>query len=542
MPPMRSRMNRFRAGLLGLLLGVLLGAWVGRPLLSGDNVYEQLRKFNEALNYIYRNYVEEVDSQKLVESAIRGMLQELDPHSIYIPVSEMQRVEEDFRGSFEGIGIEFDVINDTITVIAPIAGGPAEALGIQAGDKIVTIDGHNAVGLSRNEVPRKLRGPKGTTVRVGIRRAGVPGILEFTIVRDRIPIYSVDAAFVIEGTDIGYVSINRFSATTHEELVQALRQLREQGMRKLLLDLRGNPGGFMDQAIRIADEFVPGGHRIVYTRGRLPQFNEDFYSRSGQEFERTPLIVLVNRGSASASEIVSGAIQDLDRGLIVGETTFGKGSVQRQFELADGSGIRVTVSLYYTPSGRAIQRPYKDKQRYREGEGRLEPEEEGENIAHKEAEKGDSARPVFKTLRGRPVLGGGGITPDYIVRSDTVTLLTRELRRHNLFWKVTEEYLARHRAELERRYGSNYWSFVREFRLPEQLFQRLRTLLQEAGGQWSTEDEQKDRDYIAAVLKARIARAIWGNNAFAAVMLQVDRQAQRALQLFPEAAKLARLE
>jgi Periplasmic protease len=184
-------MNRFRAGLLGLLLGVLLGAWVGRPLVSGDNVYEQLRKFNEALNYIYRNYVEEVDSQKLVESAIRGMLQELDPHSIYIPVSEMQRVEEDFRGSFEGIGIEFDVINDTITVIAPIAGGPAEALGIQAGDKIVTIDGQNAVGLSRNEVPRKLRGPKGTTVRVGIRRAGVPGILEFTIVRDRIPIYSV---------------------------------------------------------------------------------------------------------------------------------------------------------------------------------------------------------------------------------------------------------------------------------------------------------------------------------------------------------------
>jgi carboxyl-terminal processing protease len=202
----------------------------------------------------------------------------------------------------------------------------------------------------------------------------------------------------------------------------------------------------------------------------------------------------------------------------------------------------VTVSLYYTPSGRAIQRPYKDKQRYREGEGRLEPEEEGENIAHKEAEKGDSTRPVFKTLRGRPVLGGGGITPDYIVRSDTVTLLTRELRRHNLFWKVTEEYLARHRAELEHRYGSNYWSFVREFRLPEQLFQRLRTLLQEAGGQWSDEDEQKDRDYIAAVLKARIARAIWGNNASAAVMLQVDRQAQRALQLFPEAAKLARLE
>ncbi|GBD07571.1 Carboxy-terminal processing protease CtpB [bacterium HR21] len=540
---MDSVARRLLGAALLIAAGIAIGFWV-RPVFSGDNVYEQIRKFSEALNYIYRNYVEDVDSQRLVEAAIRGMLDSLDPHSVYIPVSEMQRVEEDFRGSFEGIGIEFDVINDTITVIAPIAGGPAEALGIQAGDKIVTIDGQNAVGLSRSEVPRRLRGPKGTTVRVGIRRPGVKDILEFVITRDRIPIYSVDAAFLIEGTDIGYVRINRFSATTYQEFLDALRRLRSEGMRKLLLDLRSNPGGFMDQAIRIADEFIPGGYRIVYTRGRIPEFNEDYYSRGGQEFERTPLIVLVNRASASASEIVSGAIQDLDRGLIVGETTFGKGSVQRQFELPDGSGLRVTVSFYHTPSGRIIQRPYKGKSRqeYIWAEGDVvEPSEEGENLLHREQALADSARPVFRTVGGRPVLGGGGITPDYIVRSDTTTRLSVELRRHGLFWKVAEEFLGQHRAELERRYGDNYWAFVREYRLPGSAIERLRQLAEGRGIRWDEELFRQDADYIEHLIKAQIGRAIWGNNAFAAVMLRIDRQAQKALELFPEAIRLARL-
>ncbi|MCS7177348.1 MAG: S41 family peptidase [Candidatus Kapabacteria bacterium] len=539
-------MGSLRRQLLGavalVFLGIVIGVWWSRPLLSVDNVYEQLRKFSDALNYIYRNYVEEVDSQRLVEAAIKGMLDSLDPHSVYIPVSEMQRVEEDFRGSFEGIGIEFDVINDTITVIAPIAGGPAEALGIQAGDKIVTIDGQNAVGLSRSEVPRRLRGPKGTVVRVGIRRAGMKEILEFTITRDRIPIYSVDAAFVIEGTDIGYIRINRFSATTYQEFREALQRLQAAGMRKLILDLRGNPGGFMDQAIRIADEFVPGGHRIVYTRGRVPEFNEDYYSRDGQPYERMPLIVLVNRASASASEIVSGAVQDLDRGLIVGETTFGKGSVQRQYELPDGAGLRVTVSFYYTPSGRMIQRPYKGKSRQQYVADQEELSEEGENFAHKESSREDTTRPVFKTLHGRKVLGGGGITPDYIIRSDTVTPLSVELRRHGLFWKVAEEYLANHRAALERQYGANYWAFVRDFRLPSTVIDRLRGHAREQGIKWDEEHFRTDAAYIEHVIKAQIARAIWGNNAFAAVMLQVDRQAQKALELFPEAIRIARLQ
>ncbi|MCS6965699.1 MAG: S41 family peptidase [Candidatus Kapabacteria bacterium] len=540
---MYIRRRQLLGALVLVVVGVVIGFWT-RPVLSGDNVYEQLRKFSEALNYVYRNYVEDVDSQRLVEAAIKGMLDSLDPHSVYIPLSEMQRVEEDFRGSFEGIGIEFDVIHDTITVIAPIAGGPSEALGIQAGDKIVVIDGQNAVGMSRSEVPRRLRGPKGTTVRIGIRRSGVKDLLEFVITRDRIPIYSVDAAFIIEGTDVGYIRVNRFSATTHQEFREALQRLHSEGMRKLLLDLRGNPGGFMDQAIRIADEFIPSGHRIVYTRGRIQEFNEDYYSRGGQVFERTPLVVLVNRASASASEIVSGAIQDLDRGIIVGETTFGKGSVQRQFELPDGAGLRVTVSFYHTPSGRIIQRPYKGKSRQQyvwEEESGVEPVEEGDNISHKERELADSARPLFKTLGGRTVLGGGGVTPDYIVRPDTTTRLSVELRRHGLFWKVAEEYLGQHRSEIERRY-SNYWAFVKGFQLPEAAIERLRQLAHERGVKWDEELFHQDTDYIAHVVKAQIGRAIWGNNAFAAVMLQIDRQVQRALQLFPEAIRIARLQ
>jgi len=280
----------------------------------------------------------------------------------------------------------------------------------------------------------------------------------------------------------------------------------------------------------------------VYTRGRLPEFNEDYYARSGQEFERTPLVVLVNRASASASEIVSGAIQDLDRGLVVGETTFGKGSVQRQFELPDGSGLRVTVSFYHTPSGRAIQRPYKGKsrQQYILEEEALE-ESEGENITHQRELK-DTARAVFRTVGGRPVLGGGGITPDYIVRSDTVTRLSVDLRRHGLFWKISEEYLAQHRAELERRYGADFWAFVRQFRVPVETLQRLRKVATEQGIAWDEELFRRDADYIEHVIKASIGRALWGNNAFAAVMLQIDRQFQKALELFPEAIRIARLQ
>ena len=406
---------------LGLILGLLI-----QPVISGDNIYDQIKRLQEVLSTVVKNYVDPVDTQKISEAAIKGMLNELDPHSVYITSEEMKQVDEDFQGSFDGIGVQFDIMDDTIVVISPIAGGPSENVGIQSGDKIIKIDNENAVGINRDDVPKKLRGPKGTKVTVDIKRSNNPELLHFEIIRDKIPLYTVDASFIVDSTDIGVIVVNRFAATTHEELVDAAQKLSQQGMKKLILDLRGNPGGFLNQAVMMADEFLPGGDTIVYTKGRRPEFDELFTSTQGGLLENIPLIVLVNAGSASASEIVSGAIQDLDRGLIVGETSFGKGLVQRQYPLSDGAAFRLTIARYYTPSGRSIQRPYKDKTEYRSLVGRIELQE-GSNIGTalenvkkeiaaenakkiKEGKKNEviniDSIPIYYTRSRRTVLGG----------------------------------------------------------------------------------------------------------------------------------------
>lgn len=522
-------------------VGIGLGVYV-QPAISGDNVFENVRKFNEVLNMAAKNYVEEVDTQKLTEAAIKGMLDELDPHSVYIPAKEMQKVQEDFQGSFEGVGVEFDIINDTITIVSPISGGPSEALGIQAGDKIVRINDTSAVKITRDMVPKKLRGPKGTIVKVHIKRPGESELLVFDIKRDKIPINSVDASFIIQGTDVGYIAANRFSATTYEELLTNARRLRDAGMKKMLLDLRGNPGGYLDQAFRIADEFIPAGKKIVYTKGRRAEFDEDFWSTPGGEFEDIPLIVMVNGGSASASEIVSGAIQDLDRGLVVGETSFGKGLVQRQYQLGDGSAYRLTISRYYTPSGRLIQRPYDDKSKYYRGEGRVEAEE-GDNIEHEKDASEDSThkRPTFKTAGGRTVFGGGGITPDYVVKSDTIAMLARKLRAKNLYWETADNLMKVKGKDIRAAYGEDLGKYVRSFTIGDDVIAQLKELAKQKDVEWNDAEFKQDDDFIRTVIKAYIGRSIFNNNGYTAVMLDVDKQAKKALDLFPEAKKIAKL-
>lgn len=534
---------------LSLIVGVFIGV-IFQPLISGDNIFQEIKKFNFVLNTAFKNYVEDVDSHKLVESAIRGMLSELDPHSVYITEEDMKGVKEDFEAAFEGIGVEFDVIHDTITIVSPIPGGPSEALGILAGDKIVKIDGNNVIGINRNDVPKKLKGPKGTKVVVDIKRDATKGLINFEIIRDKIPIFTVDASFMMDGTDIGVVVVNRFAATTYEEMMQALRELKQKGMKKLILDLRGNPGGFLQQAFYMADEFLKGGDTIVYTKGRLSEFDEAFKATPGGEFENIPLIVMVNMGSASASEIVSGAIQDLDRGLIVGTTSYGKGLVQRQFDVGDGSAFRITTSKYYTPSGRCIQRPYSDKDKYRSLVGRLDLDE-GNYIRNsistiKEHLKRTSKNneeinidslPIYYTQAGRIVLGGGGITPDVIVKMDTLTDFGVTIKTKNLFNEFINDYVDVN--NIKNQYDGDFNKFLREFQVPPKMLDDFKALAKKKEVEWKDDQYQIDKDYILVSIKAFVARSAWNRNEMLQVFFTIDNQLLKASKLFPEAIKLA---
>ncbi|CUS98952.1 S41 family peptidase [Candidatus Kryptobacter tengchongensis] len=506
-----------------LLVGIVIGANLN-SLFSGDDVYIQIMKLNDVLNLARKNYVDKIDTQTLVEAAIEGMLGVLDPHSVYIPAKAMERVNEDIRGSFEGIGIEFTIINDTINVVSPIAGGPSEQLGIMAGDKIIKIDDQPAIGLKNEDVIKKLRGPKGTKVKVTILRPGVKELLDFVITRDKISIYSVDVAVMVS-KDIGYISINRFSETTDREFKEAVRKLKEQGMKKLILDLRNNPGGLLSEAVKIADEFLPKGRLIVYTKGRLPEYNEEFYATSEGTLENIPVILLVNQGSASGSEIVAGAIQDWDRGLVVGDTTFGKGLVQRQFPLNDGSAIRLTTARYYTPSGRLIQKPYEGKKYV--------------SIAEYSGGGKDSAKTVYNTkILSRPVYGGGGIAPDFVVKTQNLTELSVNIRRQNLFYIFISNFMDVKGNEIRSKYGNNFENFKKNFMITEEMLNEFKDFVISKGIKWDEGQYSQDLPYIKAILKAHIARFIWRNEGWYPIMLEVDEQFQKALELMPQAEKL----
>lgn len=531
-----------------LIVTVFLVAFIGgtqvNHLISGDNIYEQLSKFKDVLSYAEKYYVEDIDTQKLTEDAIVGMLADLDPHSVYIKAQQMKRVTEDFQGRFEGIGVEFSLVNDTITVVQPIGGGPSASLGIMSNDKIVRIDGKNSVGFNNEQVMKSLKGPKGTKVSVSIARSGSKELLEFEIVRDVIPLYSVDVSTMLNDR-VGYINVTRFAETTNKEMIAALEKLKSQGMKKLILDLRSNPGGYLDQAVKMSDLFLDSDakgnpRKVVYTISRRPEFNEEYFASTNKnQYEDMPLIILLSNGSASASEIVSGAIQDWDRGLIVGETSFGKGLVQKQFPLSDGSALRLTISRYYTPSGRLIQRSYDNKEKYQE-EAFTRNEEEGENIEHKESAS-DSARPRFKTSKGRVILGGGGITPDYIVKSGNITKYSVQLNRRNIFYEFITGYLTRNGDQIKNKYKTDFQSFNKNFTIDEGLMNEFISFTKEKKIEYVEADFQKDKDYIQARLKAYIARNYWNNEGWYSVLLGIDSQVKKAINLFPEAEKIARL-
>lgn len=534
---MNNKFLRIPVIFIILTVGIVLGIQIEK-IFSDDSLRDGVRKLNDVLSFTQRYYIEEVDTPKLVESAIKGITDELDPHSFYISAKDFTAVEESFRGDFEGIGIEFQIVNDTLTVVSPITGGPSEALGILPGDRIIKIEGVDCIGITNDEVREKLRGKAGSKVRVSISRIGTNDLIEYEIIRDKIPIYSVDANLLLQD-QTGYISVSRFSETTLDELNEALNNLKQKGMNKLILDLRGNPGGYLSQAVEMADLFIDGEKKIVYTEGRRKDANEEYFASKKSPYENVPLIVLINHGSASASEIVSGAIQDWDRGLIIGETSFGKGLVQRQFTLPDNSAIRLTISKYFTPSGRSIQRDYKDKEKYEEYYLSMDDTTtyEGENLNH-EAEQ-DTTKPLYKTNKGRTVYGGGGITPDYIIKSEKITEYTSNLLRKNIFYQYILKYVDSNGKMISNKYGQNLTRFINEFNFSNDEINEFISFASSKEVIFNEEQFKADSTYISTRLKAQLARNYWKNQGWYSVILSADKQVEKALSLFDEAKQIA---
>jgi carboxyl-terminal processing protease len=530
-----------------MLVGMLIG-FQGRNLISADNIYEQFKKFQDILVLTDKYYVDPVDTRKLTEGAITGMLEQLDPHSVYFPPKAFEKASEEMQGNYQGVGLSIRALNDTIIVVEPMGGGPAAKLGILSNDRIVRINDSTAVGLTSDQASQRLRGPKGTKVRVTIARPGVRESMVYEITRAEISLTSIDVSMMIND-EVGYIAVNKFALTTGNEMNSAMRDLRNKGMKRLILDLRYNPGGVMEEAVKMADLFLDAGSKskprqIVYTKGRASELEESFTATTGQEYEKLPLIVLINHASASASEIVAGAIQDWDRGLIVGETSFGKGLVQRQWAFGDGSAFRLTIARYYTPTGRLIQRSYtgKDRSEYeREAFDRVE--QEGDNLEHKKdaTAKADSGRPVFHTNSGRVVYGGGGISPDYIVKPPAATESMLNLQRRDMFYQFITSYLDGRGQALRSTYGEDVLRFVKTFAVTEEMLQDFRTFIATKGVKAEEKDLQKDITFVKARLKAEIARSFWGNNGSYRVILEVDPQFQKAMTLLPEAVKFAKL-
>ena len=491
-----------------------------------------LRKLQIAEMAINNLYVDTVNEEKLVEDAIRGMLKELDPHSTYANAKEVKAMNEPLQGNFDGIGVQFNMVEDTLLVIQPTTNGPSEKVGIVAGDRIVTVNDSSIAGVKmpKEEIMKRLRGPRGTKVRLGVVRRGVKEMLHFTVQRDKIPVKSIDAVYMIR-PEVGYIRIGNFGATTHAEFMEGIEKLQQLGMRDLILDLEDNGGGYLQSAVQIANEFLQKNDLIVYTEGlrtRRQEYRADGHGKllSGK------VIVLVNELTASAAEIVSGAIQDQDRGIIVGRRSFGKGLVQRPVDLPDGSMIRLTIAHYYTPAGRCIQKPYKkgDLKEYEmDFENRLK---HGELTNRDSIHFADSLKCL--TLRKqRTVYGGGGIMPDEFVPLDTLqyTKFHRQLAAKSIIINANLKYIDNNRKQLKKQYPT-FESFRDSFQVPQSVIDGIMAEAEKQKLKAKDDAElQRTLPYLRLQLKALIARDLWDMNEYFQLMNTKNHIVQRALQL-----------
>jgi len=477
---------------------------------ADTDIYQSLRLFNEVLFKLKQNYVTDLDNNKLMKAAINGMLQEVDPHTTYFTPEEFADFTSNTKGEFGGLGIQIDKKGDYITVVSPIEGTPAYKMGIMAGDKLVKVDGVSVVAVSTDEAIKKMRGPKGTHVKITIERPGVKEPLVFDITRDIIKIKSIPYAFKLDN-GIGYIRINQFNANTTQELRQNLDRLEEQGIRGLLIDLRYNPGGLLNEAIDTVNEFIGKGKLVVSTKGRIPTSNSEYFTMYDRQRSGYPVIVMINEASASAAEIFAGSMQDWDKALVVGKTSFGKGSVQQLLPLSDGGGIKVTTSKYYIKSGRCIHKEINDKI-LRGKEVTDNEKKEIEANAHKE---------VYKTVKGRTVYGGGGITPDVEIDSPLLTKFGVELRRNNTFFNYAIEYMVKHGHKVSR-----------NFKVDDSVMSDFLNYAKAQKIEYNQADLDSTRDFIKVSLASEIISKQYGEDEAYKVGMQLDKQLEDTLLIF----------
>lgn len=494
-----------------------------------DAAASAARKLTEVIYNVERYYVDAPNTAQISDAAIVALLEELDPHSTYIPKEELDDAQMQINGSFVGIGVRFQLVKDTISVVATIPGGPSEKLGILPGDQIVMVDNNNVagIGIKNNDVRQKLMGDLGTKVKVTVNRKGK--LVDFNITRDKIPVFSVDAAYMID-KEIGYIKLNSFSRTTVQEVQNALQDLKSQGMKSLIFDLQGNGGGLLDAAHKLADEFLSGDKLIVYSEGRA-QPRSDLKAAKNGMFEKGQLILLTDEYSASASEILSGAIQDWDRGLIVGRRSYGKGLVQRPMPLSDGSEMRLTIARYYTPTGRHIQKPYQDTETYRKDLNQRYLN--GEFFLKDSIKMPDSL--MFYTLKTkRVVYGGGGIMPDVFVPLDTTENSTyfSEVIRGGHVNSFAFQYINAHRAELKNTY-TQFIDFKNNFNLDEQFMDEFFAYIEKEAPtiQFDTEQYATSESLLKLRLKAVIAQDLWGTNEMFQIYNDTNEILQKAIEV-----------
>jgi len=533
--------------LFGAVLGVQLDSYV-----SDNDVQGQFEKLKDAYVKINQYYVDSVDAESVAEEGVRGMISDLDPHSTYIPKDQVRDVQDQYQGSFGGVGIVFEAPGDTARVISPIAGGPSQKAGVMAGDRIVKIGDSTAIGLPNQEIQDRLKGEIGTEVQFTVYRPTTEKEITFTVTRDEIPLRSITSTYMVDETT-GYIGIERFAMSTHDEFMTAVDTLKEQGMERLVLDLRGNPGGVMQSAIKIADEMLgEAGMTVVETRGRRPSMDTKYRARSGGAVDEEPVILLVDGHSASASEILTGALQDHDRALIVGRRTFGKGLIQKQFDLPDGSLLQMTVGRYYTPVGRLIQTPYENgdvEEYYRNKSASIR--DAIYNVSEYRESIPDSL--TYETDHGRMVFGGGGILPDYVVKPDTSSLpffvqssaLDQAFARH---WFSTHEQeiradwqdrqdAFRSSFEVSDEMVESFWDYAEE----EEIL-TLTSQPDEANPSeqvYATSTAEETRDFVSTRIKGHLAGLLYGRGADRPLLNKADPVFERAMSLWPSSQELA---